>query len=767
MSCRLETKQQSSGLSLRFTGIGLLLAMSGLAGCSALPIPDLSLPDLGGWTRPASRPAPFESALYVSLGMGSSGLSPDTSEVAHLGNESSRTAGSRFALGYDYSRRVAFELESAVLGEAELGDNDASVRYSSLGISSLIYTMRNNRNKDGAYNIFLRLGGGVTQHSSSLSALDDETSGLIAGLGFDYTINSRLGIRAEATRYDSESSLVGLALSYRFGQPRTLVAKLFRQEDAEFSTRVVSGAEGVDSLTPSVEEAVQATSVAAEDVPFQAPLAVRRLASADDRDLDGVPDGEDRCPATEPTTAVATDGCGLFDGRLANDVFTSGSARLNESTKASLDQLAIRLSAFPEVRVAIEGHTDNKGPADINENVSRTRAEMVRDYLVRKGVGLQQLEIVALGESRPIGDNSTEQGRDMNRRIEFRTLPDQTLDAIGVTSMQRMLKPTLDGQEVDADHPVQIRSRQQRIITAKSENTSIELVAPEDVDVAIAESTMADTLAESDTLAVTDAMGAIDEQAISPESNIASASEIELARAEQMVAASAEDGLGAVPDSEMLADLVGIDEDRLATVEPDQSAAAVDSMLASAEDTSETLEQGIAARNGQAAMVVAEILEPQGDIEQTEPSMAAALAEQEATDAQAGLQDIHQRASEPVSVDAITPSLGDINDAIRFEPGKDALLPRSHDELGILANNLNGEKHGNINIITYASDAPDADNATLSMRRARIIVQSLIDNGVSPARLNAIGRGSESIETALGGLEQHGGQLVQIQLTEN
>jgi outer membrane protein OmpA-like peptidoglycan-associated protein len=102
-------------------------------------------------------------------------------------------------------------------------------------------------------------------------------------------------------------------------------------------------------------------------------------------------------------------------------VFESGRALIQESSYRLLDQVAALLLAHPEmVRVIVEGHTDSKGDARDNLELSQRRAEMVTNYLVVKGLSFTRLEAKGFGASQPIASNATPAGREKNRRIEFR-----------------------------------------------------------------------------------------------------------------------------------------------------------------------------------------------------------------------------------------------------------------------------------------------------------------------------------------------------------
>jgi outer membrane protein OmpA-like peptidoglycan-associated protein len=100
--------------------------------------------------------------------------------------------------------------------------------------------------------------------------------------------------------------------------------------------------------------------------------------------------------------------------------FERGSERLTETSRRTLTRAARVLKSLPSsVVVEIRGHTDAKGPADLNERLSRRRAAEVRDYLVDKGVPAKRLRAVGLGEKDPLRPNDTASGRAANRRIEF------------------------------------------------------------------------------------------------------------------------------------------------------------------------------------------------------------------------------------------------------------------------------------------------------------------------------------------------------------
>ena len=89
----------------------------------------------------------------------------------------------------------------------------------------------------------------------------------------------------------------------------------------------------------------------------------------------------------------------------------------------TLNAVAIVLNAYPETDVLIAGHTDSTGSDAYNQQLSERRAAAVMHYLVSQGVDPNRIQARGFGERYPIADNSTEQGRALNRRVEIRIRP--------------------------------------------------------------------------------------------------------------------------------------------------------------------------------------------------------------------------------------------------------------------------------------------------------------------------------------------------------
>jgi outer membrane protein OmpA-like peptidoglycan-associated protein len=101
-------------------------------------------------------------------------------------------------------------------------------------------------------------------------------------------------------------------------------------------------------------------------------------------------------------------------------IFASGKADLLPAARAKLDQVATALKqSDPNAKFVVEGHTDSRGPAALNQDLSEKRAATVRNYLVTQGVSAERITSQGLGPSNPVADNNTAEGRANNRRVEI------------------------------------------------------------------------------------------------------------------------------------------------------------------------------------------------------------------------------------------------------------------------------------------------------------------------------------------------------------
>ncbi len=105
---------------------------------------------------------------------------------------------------------------------------------------------------------------------------------------------------------------------------------------------------------------------------------------------------------------------------INNLFFDTDKSSLRPESFPELNRLAVIITKNPGLRIEIMGHTDDQGPDDYNQQLSDSRAQSVRDYLISRGIQATTLEARGYGESRPLRPNISEANRQMNRRVEFR-----------------------------------------------------------------------------------------------------------------------------------------------------------------------------------------------------------------------------------------------------------------------------------------------------------------------------------------------------------
>jgi outer membrane protein OmpA-like peptidoglycan-associated protein len=103
---------------------------------------------------------------------------------------------------------------------------------------------------------------------------------------------------------------------------------------------------------------------------------------------------------------------------LGDVLFDTGKYNLRPEAREKLAKLSGIILAHSGLNLAVEGHTDNVGSEEVNQKLSKNRAEAVRSYLIGHGLPENTVTAEGFGESNPAGDNSTAAGRKQNRRVE-------------------------------------------------------------------------------------------------------------------------------------------------------------------------------------------------------------------------------------------------------------------------------------------------------------------------------------------------------------
>ncbi len=108
-------------------------------------------------------------------------------------------------------------------------------------------------------------------------------------------------------------------------------------------------------------------------------------------------------------------------------LFDFDSSSLRDASQENIEELAETLKKYADTRILIEGHTDSKGPKKYNQELSVERASSVGDYLRTFGVTGSRIIEKGFGETQPVADNSTSEGRQKNRRVEVAIFANEEL----------------------------------------------------------------------------------------------------------------------------------------------------------------------------------------------------------------------------------------------------------------------------------------------------------------------------------------------------
>lgn len=163
-----------------------------------------------------------------------------------------------------------------------------------------------------------------------------------------------------------------------------------------------------------------------DDCPTLAGPKTNKGCPIKDTDSDGTVDKDDDCPNTPGPKD--NKGCPVIEQEIIevlktafdNLEFETAKDIIKEESKPSLDELAAVLLKKSTWKLEIAGHTDNVGDDDKNLVLSKKRAESLKNYLVSKGVEATRLTTLFFGETKPIADNNTPEGRKKNRRVEMK-----------------------------------------------------------------------------------------------------------------------------------------------------------------------------------------------------------------------------------------------------------------------------------------------------------------------------------------------------------
>ena len=341
---------------------------------------------------------------YIGGGLGLTELDPAVGGTGYSIIDE-RDSGFKLFAGVDLGERVAIEAFYAYLGSAKIGNHvilpDSRVDYSSIGASALYYAWRSGEGagEDVRKGLQLFLHGGLSVLDTSTDAAyeQDNNVQIQYGAGLEYGLDDGYAVRLAFDLYDVDAGMAYVSILKRFGS-------------SPGRTAIEDVAEPVETVTP-------------EAVELQVPVPV--ITYDTDSDADGVFDRADQCMDSPPGITVDESGCSVIAVDLKGVNFEKNSYRLTKDSEQILDVAVDMIMANPALQnIEVQAHTDSKGSEKYNLRLSEQRAASVRDYLVSRGVAAERLTAKGYGESQPIADNDTEEGRASNRRVELRVMTD-------------------------------------------------------------------------------------------------------------------------------------------------------------------------------------------------------------------------------------------------------------------------------------------------------------------------------------------------------
>lgn len=329
---------------------------------------------------------------YAGIGIspGMTRMEPDSNGTIYS-TDDEYDSGGKIYLGYDITRRFSAEIYYSDLGEVTMNPS-GSIDYRDVGAYGLYYLYRPEESREGL-SLYAALGGGkMLNKSSGVPMRTDHDFHLMAGVGAEYGLFDGWALRANLDLYDHDAQMISFGVMKRFGGKPAPV--------------VLSEPEPEVVFVPEPEPAPEPVPVPVVENP--------------DLDGDGILNANDRCPDTEPGVKVDEQGCDLQETIVLEGVtFATNSATLVGESTVILDEVVATLKRYPEQPVAIAGYTDDRGAASYNQQLSERRATAVMNYLVEKGVQADRIRAQGYGESDPIADNATAEGRAKNRRVEL------------------------------------------------------------------------------------------------------------------------------------------------------------------------------------------------------------------------------------------------------------------------------------------------------------------------------------------------------------
>ncbi len=349
--------------------------------------------------------------------------------------------GGMLSIGKKVTHGLTLEL-TGYFSSMDAKNGGDSAELSGGGIGAMIFP---SSTLPDLYAVLALMHGSTKGQPGPVSRYDSTVFDI--GLGYLVPLTSRIVLRGEA-RYRTDQHD-----NRNIGGPGSKTAKAFQEGVFNLGLLFPFG------VSQPVEEASPVEVVVAEagdeadsdgdgvadsldncpDTPAGTPVGEDGCPL--DSDGDGIPDATDECPNSPAGAKVLANGCALTGDcrtpRAGEQVDENGCAieqrfilkgvkfefdsdRLTPEAREILNDVAGTLEGYPDVKVELQGHTDNIGSAAYNVGLSERRAIAVKRYLADRGIAADRMSPMGYGQAQPVDSNDTEEGRENNRRVELK-----------------------------------------------------------------------------------------------------------------------------------------------------------------------------------------------------------------------------------------------------------------------------------------------------------------------------------------------------------
>lgn len=297
-----------------------------------------------------------------------------------LGLEDGTTEGS-MALGYRVNPNVGLEARFGQTDGAVTGGGDARIQNTTLDA----YYRFNTAGKIQPYGL---IGGGQARIEAPGQTFDTTIANVAVGAFYQLTDSLALRGELRGVQYVEDSfgndvdGIASVGVLYGFGGKKAAV------------------------VAPAVLAPVVAAAVVVDG----------------DDDKDGVANSVDKCPGTPTTVVVDANGCPqVLTETVAKEIrvlFDTNKSDVKPAYNAEIEAVAKLMKEYPTAKVEVQGHTDSRGDAALNDTLSQDRANAVAAVLTNNyGIAADRVTAKGYGASQPVADNKTVEGQTLNRRV--------------------------------------------------------------------------------------------------------------------------------------------------------------------------------------------------------------------------------------------------------------------------------------------------------------------------------------------------------------